>query len=168
MSHKSWLLLWPHLTSHGEEVSITSIIDKKETLLVKHCVPNKEYCQQKTKECSSSPSANSIDVLFWSSAPRWSFFRLLSRFQKVNKFQFGKAKKGALYGQKTSFSNPTWMPWQYSLFALLLSPPYSGGCKINGAGMSGFTVPSDKRDLHFAQSHAPHQILSRKSLDTDE
>ena len=51
---------------------------------------------------------NYIYALFWSSAPR-SFFRLLSRFQKVNKFQFG-AKKGALYGQKTSFSNPTWTP----------------------------------------------------------
>ena len=42
-----------------------------------------------------------------------SFFRLLSRFQKVNKLQFGKAKKGS---QKTSFSNPSWMPWQFSLY----------------------------------------------------
>ena len=54
-------------------------------------VPNREYCQQKTKKCSCS------------------FFRLLSRFQKVNKLKFG-AKKGALYGQETSFSNPRWMP----------------------------------------------------------
>ena len=30
-------------------------------------------------------------------------------FEKVNKLKFG-AKKGALYGQETSFSNPTWMP----------------------------------------------------------
>ena len=44
-------------------------------------VPNREYCQQKTKKCSSCGS----------------FFRLLSRFQKVNKLKFG-AKKGALYG----------------------------------------------------------------------
>ena len=44
-----------------------------------------------------------IYVFFWSSAPRF-IFRLLSRFQKVNKLQFG-AKNGALSGQKTSFSN---------------------------------------------------------------
>ena len=47
----------------------------------------------------------SIYVLFWNSAPR-SFFRSLSRSQKVNKLKFG-AKKGALYGQKKSDSNPT-------------------------------------------------------------
>ena len=48
-----------------------------------------------------SNGGNSINVLFWTSAPR-SFFRLLSRVQKVNKLQFG-AKKGALYGQKNEF-----------------------------------------------------------------
>ena len=57
---------------------------------------------------------NSNYVLFWNSTPR-SFSRLLSRFQEVNKLQFG-AKK--LYGQKMSFS--TWMPWQYSLFRTLI------------------------------------------------
>ena len=65
-------------------------------------VPNREYCQQKTKKCPSY----------------CAFFRLLSRFQKVNELKFG-VKKGALYGQETSFSNPTWMPWQYSRFGTL-------------------------------------------------
>ena len=41
----------------------------------------------------------------------WSVFRLLSRFQKVNKLQFGKAKTG---------ENEVWMPWQYSLIRPLL------------------------------------------------
>ena len=82
------------------------------------CVPNREYyCQQKTKKCSGK----SMNVLFWSSAPRWSFFRLLSRFQKVNKIRFGKAKKKEHFmAKKTSFSNPNWMPWQYSLLGTLL------------------------------------------------
>ena len=35
--------------------------------------------------------------------------------------QIWRAKKdGALYSQKTSFANPTWIPWQYSLFGTLL------------------------------------------------
>ena len=73
---------------------------------------------QKNQKMFLINGGNSIDVLFWSNEPR-SFFRLLSRFQKVNKLQYG-ARKGALYGQKMSFS--TWMPWQYSLFWALLLP----------------------------------------------
>ena len=60
------------------------------------CVPNREYCQQKTKKVLLiNGGVNYTDVLFWSSAPR-SFIRLLSRF-----------------------SNPTWMPWQHSLLGTL-------------------------------------------------
>ena len=53
-------------------------------LLVLSCVPNREYCQQKTKKCSS-------------------IYRLLRRFQKVNKLQFGKAKKRSTLWPKNLF-----------------------------------------------------------------
>lgn len=43
----------------------------------------------------------------------------------------------------------------------------SRGWKINGAWMSGFTVPSDKRHLHFAPPRTP-QKMSRKRLETDD
>ena len=66
--------------------------------LMKICVSNREYCQQKTQK-----GGHSSDVLFWSNTPR-SFFRLLRRFLKVDKFQFCE-KKGALYCQKNEFIN---------------------------------------------------------------
>ena len=71
----------------------TLVVKVSANLLMRNCVPNRESTVKQT---------NSIDVLFWSCAPKF-FFRLLRRFQKVNKHQFGKAKK-------MSFSNPTWMP----------------------------------------------------------
>ena len=75
--------------------------------LEKDLCPKKRALSTVNQKVLLINGGNFINVLFWSSAPR-SFFRLLSRFQKVNKLKFG-AKKGALYGQKTSFSNPTWM-----------------------------------------------------------
>ena len=74
----------------------------------------RQYCQQKTKKCSSSTMAEILFMFSFGVAHPDSFFRLLSSFQKVNKLQLGKAKKGAL-------SNTTWMPWQYSLFGTLIS-----------------------------------------------
>ena len=46
---------------------------------------------------------NYIYALFWSSAPR-SFFRLLSRFQKVNKLQFGGEKRSTLWPKNEFFN----------------------------------------------------------------
>ncbi len=104
MSHKSWLLLWPHLTSHGEEVSITSIIDKKETLLVKHCVPNKEYCQQKTKEWSSS---STLEVLFMFSFgvahPHDPFSDCWAVFKSWTNSNLAKRKKEHFMARKRVF-----------------------------------------------------------------
>ena len=66
--------------------------------------------------------ANSIYVLFWSSAPTMILFSIAEPFSKGKQTPIWQnEKKGALYGQKTSFSNPTWMPWQYSLFGTLTS-----------------------------------------------
>ena len=61
----------------------------------------RQYCQQKTKKCSSSTMAEILFMFSFGVAHPDFFFRLLSSFQKVNKL--GKAKIGAL-------SNPTWMP----------------------------------------------------------
>ena len=46
---------------------------------------------------------NSIYVLFWSSAPRWSFLDCWERFQEVNKLQFDKAKKWSTFWPENEF-----------------------------------------------------------------
>ena len=60
--------------------------------LEKDLCPKKRALSTENQKALLINGGNFINVLFWSSAPR-SFFRLLSRFQKVNKLKFGAQKR---------------------------------------------------------------------------
>ena len=76
--------------------------------LEKDLCPKKRALSTENQKALLINGGNFINVLFWSSAPR-SFFRLLSRFQKVNKLKFGAKNRSTLRAEN-EFSNPTWMP----------------------------------------------------------
>ena len=95
----------------------------------------------------SAPQYQRRKFSFGVAHPDDPFFRLLSRFQKVNKLKFGKAKKRALYGQKR------WMTWQYALFGTL-HVPYL----INEEGMYFWCVSErSKKHLQLDLKYSPFE-----------